>query len=1054
VRTAPSAINTLLLLSDGTVMAASDTTMNVWYRLTPDGLGSYVNGTWSSLPSMAYTRLYYSSDVLTNGKVFFAGAEYGTGTNSAEVFDPVNNTWLPCPPPPTGQRLFYDSVSKILPNGNVLIAPVSPATSGGTVLYVTASNTWANGGTLFRGSYQDEASWVKLPDDSILTIDPFGTSSERYIPSLNQWINDATVPVSLYDSFGFELGAGFLLPDGRAFYLGSTGKTAFYTPTGNTNRGSWQAGPVIPNGQGTPDAPAAMMVNGNILCAVSPVPTSGNHFPTPTSFYEYDPVTNAFTRISGPTGLTFSSPPYVMRMLDLPDGSVLLAVASSQLFVYRPDGAPLAVGQPAISNLTQNADGSFHLAGTLFNGICEGAAYGDDAQMDSNYPLVRMTNSASGNVYYARTFGWNSTSVRTGNRLVSTEFSLPAGLPSADYSLVAVANGNSSGPVAFSTATLPPVIVTQPRDQTVVVTGSATFKVGAAGTPLNYSWLRDGNPLAGATTSTYSMNNVQFADSGAQFSCLVSNVNGTTLSSNAVLVTGFPPSITAQPTNQIAPIGGSATFSVTATSSVAIAYLWRRGGVAIAGSTASSYTTNNVQLNVSGAQFSCQMSNIFGVTNSSSATLTVMAVPTNDLCAAAFVITNFPYTNIESTLVATTNGDPVPSCVNGFGKGVWYVFTAPSSGTVVADTLGSSFSTGLAAYTGVCGSLTEIACDDGSGGSLAARITTLVTGGVPYHYLAGGYNGASGNVAFHLNFTSSDTPPVITVQPTNLTVALGSSATFSVTATGATPLSYYWQRGGSFIAGATDSACTINNVQVSDSGSLFSCLVSNALGTALSSNALLTVNNNLVQNAGFELGTFAFWTTNGQFANSSVSSGFPYVHSGAYGARLGPVGSLGYISQALPTSMGQLYQISFWLYSDGSTPNEFQMSWDGNVLFDQLDISATGWASNQLNAFAADSSTLLQFGFQNDPSYLGLDDISVIPVPPAVFQTTLQTNGSVFLVWSTLPGVNYLLQYTTDLSLPNWINLQGPTRAADTTMSASDPIGPDPQRFYRVVLSP
>ena len=80
---------------------------------------------------------------------------------------------------------------------------------------MTASNLWVAGPTLFRGSYQDEASWVKLPDDSILTIDPFGTNSERYIPSLNRWINDANVPVSLYDPFGFELGAAFLLPDWR-----------------------------------------------------------------------------------------------------------------------------------------------------------------------------------------------------------------------------------------------------------------------------------------------------------------------------------------------------------------------------------------------------------------------------------------------------------------------------------------------------------------------------------------------------------------------------------------------------------------------------------------------------------------------------------------------------------------------------------------------------------------------------------------------------------------------------------------------------------------------
>jgi len=67
--------------------------------------------------------------------------------------------------------------------------------------------------------------------------------------------------------------------------------------------------------------------------------------------------------------------------------------------------------------------------------------------MDSNYPLVRMTNDVSGNVYHARTYGWSSTSIMTGGQVVTTEFSLPVNLPAGTYSLVAVANGNSSLPV-------------------------------------------------------------------------------------------------------------------------------------------------------------------------------------------------------------------------------------------------------------------------------------------------------------------------------------------------------------------------------------------------------------------------------------------------------------------------------------------------------------------------------------------------------------------------------------------------------------------------------
>jgi len=70
--------------------------------------------------------------------------------------------------------------------------------------------------------------------------------------------------------------------------------------------------------------------------------------------------------------------------------------------------------------------------------------------MDSNYPLIRMTNLVTGNIYYARSYRWSSTSVMTLDRLVTTEFSLPPTLPVGSYSLVASANGNLSAPVTFN----------------------------------------------------------------------------------------------------------------------------------------------------------------------------------------------------------------------------------------------------------------------------------------------------------------------------------------------------------------------------------------------------------------------------------------------------------------------------------------------------------------------------------------------------------------------------------------------------------------------------
>lgn len=472
---APNGIGTMLLLSDGTVMAqfsGNPSGQNsTWYRLTPGSSGGYTNGGWSTRQTDNYTRLFYSSDVLQDGRVFVAGGEYGNGTTNAEIYDPVSDSWSIVPIPAgiiveqntvntndganTGG--FMDSGSVVLSNGKVLVLPVNPAFRGGTATYDPASGNWSTA-KLKHGSDEDEASTVKLPDDSILVIDAFQQTSERYIPSLNVWTNDADVPDDLYDVVGGEEGAGFLLPNGNAFFLGSAPVTAIYTPTGNTSPGTWTNGPVIPKNLGAPDAPAAMMVNGKILCAfsVTPYVQDGTNevFNSPTYFYEYDysagPV-GSFTNIHAPEGgSTHPVIPNFERMLDLPDGTVLFADGSSTLYVYKPDGSPLSAGKPGINSVSWNADGSLHLTGTGFNGISQGAAFGDDVQVDSNYPLVRFIDG-SGNVYYGRTYNWSSTSVQTGSRIVTTECKIPSYVYDGpgNYSLQVVANGIASDPVSF-----------------------------------------------------------------------------------------------------------------------------------------------------------------------------------------------------------------------------------------------------------------------------------------------------------------------------------------------------------------------------------------------------------------------------------------------------------------------------------------------------------------------------------------------------------------------------------------------------------------------------
>ena len=92
---------------------------------------------------------------------------------------------------------------------------------------------------------------------------------------------------------------------------------------------------------------------------------------------------------------------------------------------------------------------NYTLTGTQLNGLSAGASYGDDAEMDTNYPIIEFKSTA-GQVYFARTFNWSSTGVATGSTPVTTDFSLPASMPYGTYSLTVIANGISSSPLSFT----------------------------------------------------------------------------------------------------------------------------------------------------------------------------------------------------------------------------------------------------------------------------------------------------------------------------------------------------------------------------------------------------------------------------------------------------------------------------------------------------------------------------------------------------------------------------------------------------------------------------
>jgi hypothetical protein len=407
------------------------------------------------------------------------------------------------------------------PLGQVLAGYFNGATTYRFDPNAPAGSQWTTtaGGKL-HNDRSDEEAWVKLKDGSILSYDVFSSMSgtfkaQRYIPSLDKWVDassvDPTNPPSVmsdpatpdgsgnFNGQGAEMGPGFLLSNGNVVYFGANGNTAYYNPTTD----KWSAGPAEPVSGGNTwvgtDDPGAVLPNGDVLIALSPLGNQpadkngnpgGYSFPSNSNIYEFNP-SSGFTDVSpgsgGRGGNSIGHNAFTLNMVVLPTGQVLLSDEGNSFQVFTEDSAtgPQNDWRPTVTNVVSNGDGTFTLNGTQLNGIDEGANYGDDNESASNYPLIRFTDS-SGNVSYGRTFNWSSTGVATGATPVSTEFVLPSGHSSlSDFdSFVVVANGIPSLPVPSRASPN----VAGPGDQNGVEGEADTFNLGSFIDPDGSPW--------------------------------------------------------------------------------------------------------------------------------------------------------------------------------------------------------------------------------------------------------------------------------------------------------------------------------------------------------------------------------------------------------------------------------------------------------------------------------------------------------------------------------------------------------------------------------------
>ncbi|MDI1338015.1 MAG: MBG domain-containing protein [Lacunisphaera sp.] len=266
------------------------------------------------------------------------------------------------------------------------------------------------------------------------------------------------------------------------------------------------------------------------------------------------------------------------------------------------------------------------------------------------------------------------------------------------------------------------------------------------------------------------------------------------------------PAIVVQPVPQSVPVGGTATFTVTATGNAPLAYQWFHDDVEIPGATSDILPLNSVQAADVGS-FYVVVTNDVGSTTSAAATLTVTGLPPT--------ITTQP---VSRTVSAGTN--------------VAFTVTAGGSAPFVYQWRKGGANLGDAGN--VSGSATPtLTLSNVQSGDIASYDVTIT-------------NNVSSIVSNLAALSVTPAAPTITSQPANRSLAPGSTATFSVVAVGSSPLAYQWRKGGTPVSGnasAATATLSLTGITLGDAGN-YDVVVSNGVGSpATSAPASLSISS-------------------------------------------------------------------------------------------------------------------------------------------------------------------------------------------------------------------
>ncbi|MBB6143569.1 hypothetical protein HNQ77_001518 [Silvibacterium bohemicum] len=426
--------------------------------------------------------------------------------------------------------------------------------------------------------------------------------------------------------------------------------------------------------------------------------------------------------------------------------------------------------------------------------------------------------------------------------------------------------GNNGGGNNGGGAAAVPVIALPPVNQSVAVGATATFTVDATGgAPYTYQWLQNGVAVPNATSAVFTTPVLAASASGQQYSVTVTNSAGNVTSTAATLTVtagSAAPVITAQPASQSAAIGANATFTVNFTGAAPFTYQWFKNGTAIQGATAASFTTPALAATDNGEQYSVTVSNPAGSVTSTVADLTVSAAGIDNTNSTDTAVTgfgtgpvptganlalNWPTTSSGNESAAypptqATDGNLTTRWSSSFEDPTWIQVDLGSVQPIGQVVLRWERAHGLVyqiqTSTDAVNWTTAFLQTNGAGG---AENLVFSTTNARYVRMYGTERSSQyGYSVFEFEIYGPVLPTIVT-QPVSQTVVDGAQAQFSVVANGNGPLSYQWMLNGTALQGATNTSYTIPATSLSDSGSIFNVMVTNASGSTKSAAASLTV---------------------------------------------------------------------------------------------------------------------------------------------------------------------------------------------------------------------